>query len=1159
MNHQTHFKNFLNNIIIFIPSVICSYLIFYLLESSLKYIFFSLTFFLIISIYFLIQNKEYVFRYTCPLNISLYIEFMLISVTGSLIILSFFGIKNIYTLFSAAFISFYGLGYFLLRFLRFKILSSKLEFLVLPFWFSISINCILYSILYILNFSSPVIVSFQYLIFMLFLMFVYRKQENESKFEGISIDVDIKKATPLIIIILFFLISIGTTYPNMAQLPGLDIIGHFTSARYIASHNPSFNSPYPWFRFQWASLLLFYDGSEGTFQTTLAYMSVMSILSLYVLTKTYLNDIDERLPILSTIMWGIFSGFGWLHLLSLKLSSEGKYDYIALLSKANNASYLDISYGQGPWIWLWFRPLTLGIMGLFILLYLMKRTDLNLHTSLILLSLSTLSLGLLHFSELVFFIGFLFLLCLIFPHKSFKMKETLISSIIGLFSIIGFSVLYDLVDINVNIPLIYIELLILSLVFSFFAINFKRLFLRKLVLNIDLKHLSRLLIFGFSALWFSLLVYWCSKPNIFMVSLVSSVSGVPLLLYPVLLGVCGMMMFPGAYFLIKKNHQFLILIFVILLTYSIIYGRILTYININYMNAGYWERRIIPITFSASVIISSPFLIKLLDKFYSHKLYQISLLSLIIVSGLTSTVLAVEYRGFIIQNNILTDSELYDIQQLNKLNPESSLLTYSERSRSVSGFTPFARSLESIKAFIWPAKSPELVFNALSSTGRPTVIYLSENDMVKFLKSDSCDGYLGQFFAEVASKIYNKTGTYIFSLPVLSPPVGSSDIVLILPEEKASIFNNIYSVLSIAGYNYTTATIVDVETLSHANTIITPNEDSALKVLKMKDDLGIKIDHLIVINLEGMYGELLNLRNPIDRNVNVISCDIGNLYSFQASSGETVIDYINLFPIISAFEPCEQKMGILANTTKNIIGELASYTFSDEPINSGKVIAFKKVELEGNISISFDSLIIKHNECPNIEVIIDGIVHLFPKNMSTTTAIFDVATLVTNFTEIVPGEGYYLNFDVKDARITLNGVPGSLISFSEKDHQNVLRGDNIILNIKGGQLSLRNPRIYVNGVGRFKSLYTYNDLKKILRTQGDDAQVKGTFTFEGIYGDVFSIANNFDWDGTVESSKNLYAFDEWNSFFQSIPYLLITLPLAIAVYLYDQKQENNIL
>ena len=103
-----------------------------------------------------------------------------------------------------------------------------------------------------------------------------------------------------------------------------------------------------------------------------------------------------------------------------------------VISMAYNASYLDIGVGQSSWLWLWFRPITLGFTILFVLLYLMRREDLTKQKYIIISSLLILTLSQIHFSELVIFIVLLFVLALLFPTVKLRLKETSISILIGL-------------------------------------------------------------------------------------------------------------------------------------------------------------------------------------------------------------------------------------------------------------------------------------------------------------------------------------------------------------------------------------------------------------------------------------------------------------------------------------------------------------------------------------------------------------------------------------------------------------------------------------------------------------------------------------------------------------------------------------------------------
>ena len=114
-----------------------------------------------------------------------------------------------------------------------------------------------------------------------------------------------------------------------------------------------------------------------------------------------------------------------------------------VISMAYNASYLDIGVGQSSWLWLWFRPITLGFTILFVLLYLMRREDLTKQKYIIISSLLILTLSQIHFSELVIFIVLLFVLALLFPTVKLRLKETSISILIGLAASVPLTIGYQ--------------------------------------------------------------------------------------------------------------------------------------------------------------------------------------------------------------------------------------------------------------------------------------------------------------------------------------------------------------------------------------------------------------------------------------------------------------------------------------------------------------------------------------------------------------------------------------------------------------------------------------------------------------------------------------------------------------------------------------------
>jgi len=840
-----------------IPTIVVSYITLWILETPLKYIFAILEFFLIISLYICLKNIKITLRLNTAMDLLKNLDFIIICITFFLFLLSFLGVNNFLTFITAIFISFFGLGYILLRFLNFYSFKSDLEWLVLSFWLSIAINCIIYTLNLIFPFSKQaLIIATQYFIFT-FVFFIFQRKRKSIKCVEYQINIEVNNLLPLAIVIIFIITSIAVTYPNMAQLPGLDIIRHFSSSQLLNSNAKQFNSPYPWFNFQWASLQLFYVGSREVFQTTLAYLSIISILSFYILAKAYLSDIDRRMPVLSTVLWGLFSGFGWLYFLSLKLTAEGHIDYLKLLGMTGDVSYWDVGYGQGPWLWLWFRPITLGMTGLFILLHLLRRTDLNLRTLLPLISISTLTLGLVHLSELVFFLGLLLVLNILFSDGKLRLMDGSISSLVGLFSIVGFSILYFSIGIGVTISNIQlgapIIVVALALLITRLKQNYSRLSLP--TVNFDFIHY---LMMGLTGIWFSTLIYWLSNSENFHVSLVSSVLGVPWLLYPALLGIPGLFAILGVSYIIKNYQYRSVVVFIIILIYASIFGRTLTYINVNYLNIGYWERRIIPITYGAASIIAT---IPLID-FYEviqrkNTAFLGVFLSFLVILGITSTFLSIEYRVHLSEKYTLNDEDLESVNMLNTLNTNKVLLTSTSYSRSLAEFVPSSWLINYYRYPIWSAKYPALPLNILYSMDKPVYLFSREADVHEINQKYSL-GYLATHFLPRFMSNNSPNNVSIILLPEMIAPLSNSQTLLVKPNQQNPSIWYAYDILSQASCNYSTVLIDDLITISKAKTLIAPTEDIALKLIQYKEFFNFTFDKLVILNLDGYRNIALN-------------------------------------------------------------------------------------------------------------------------------------------------------------------------------------------------------------------------------------------------------------------------------------------------------------
>jgi len=1203
------------------------------------------------------------------------------------------------------------------------------------------------------------------------------------------------------------------------------------------------------------------------------------------MVDVYLSDIDDRLPALSTVFWALFSGFGWLYLSLLKLNVNEQFDYLTLLGRASRSSYWDIGYGHGPWIWLWFRPLTMGVTGLFIFLYLLRRDDLNRSNLLILVSFTILSLGMNHFSELFFSVMSLLMLCLTFPNTKLRLKEVLLGSLVGLLLLGVLSFIYSLFGINLVFSMIHLGLLIIVSILTILILHFKIYFSRSHFLNVGMNKYAYYVIVGFAVFWCTTLIYWIANAGSFDISQVSSIQGVPWTLYPALLGVCGLFSFPGIYFLLNYYRKHPVIIFLVIFIFGIIYGRLLTYINVNLVSVNYVERRIIPLTFSASVIIASlsfSKLFKWIKRLKSRDFLTMFLLSSIVVAGLTSTALSIEYQVLITSRTKLTPNELDDIQHLREMDSRSYLLTYSSRSLFVSEYSPFAWIIKNFRYHLWPAESPELVLNALSSTGHSSVIYLTEEDIKQLSDASYSNGYILRHLLKIIPQPYE----HIYYLPTLAPPAEKSNVVLLLPEDASDdTYLYAFDIMSLAGYNYTTAYIYDLQTLNYAHTLVVTSEDIVLKILKFKEALGLPIRRIIVINLDGHYSKLANIIYPlvnisltsahfgkvflyneedshattyildslftpfslkataynnswifrddnmsdawncfagitggsigipklsddphlkafgdnslrievssgnysqwgishvfenalnveeydflsffwygrgdgtkyvvtiyntmpsnyfwyeftdnwigwrkvilpmhasdgyyvlngvklakavkgnatwsdvrridfklsganlniggvfhIDRfgfeksiianltveiygdlqnlellsfngsnyvtiahfkenetvslnnyyltdgipvasvlgehlgglslvkiaeklfkaqiwikmppisshgnlsqayfalnpvfstenassieleeysinlpvsvpvihilsKANVVaSYDTGTFFALKIFHNKTEINYLNFYPIIELLKNGSKELYfVLGNLTKAVVGNLSSYIFKEEDINAGSTMAFREAKMQGNITVTSESLILPVEKAINMTITAnDKIIFMSQDILYLSSIGFSDVILSANFAEVRNGKGYYINIIASNVTLTFKGYSTKLVTYYRNGSFNVISSELVTVRANTAELFARRPVVKVSGKGLFKSSYTYRQLNMLIRALGEDCEINGYFTFEGIYGDVYSIVKCFEYRGRVKLSKPLYGYNEIKSFVEMLPYLFIT-------------------
>jgi len=823
-----------------------------LLESPLKYIFYFFEVALILTVYLSLSGNFKNIRLRTKREVATKLNYALLTISITLLVLTRLGLNSILNLICAIIVSFFLPGYVILRALKFHFSNAWVEWIVLAFVISLPISSLVYTLIL---FFVPMAwrgVTLAAAFLIISLVPIIRTQKSlEIRPPETNIDFDLCRAFTLVIVLAFIIFSIAATYPQMALNPGLDIARHYSDSLRVNIIPDLYFAEEPWFHFQFAIINILSDQSIGIFETSLAYLGLISVLAFYVMANTYLGDVDRRLPTLATMIWSLFSGFGWIYFLREKLAMLDSSKHYDLLVRANDKTYWDIGYGQGPWLWLWFRPLTVGFTLIFVLLYLLKREDISRRNFLFLFSLIVTTLGMVHIPELVLFVAFLFFMALVKPIAELYLAEASLSTSLGALAVIPLQVIYRQFF-GITFRAISFDLIIGLFVIAIMSY----LLIRKphRPFPICRETSMNFLTIGFLLAYLALFATWLSFGDAFSVKYVYEIKSVPWLLYPVLLGIGGLLALPGLALTLKTYQKHPLILFACLFVASIIGGRTLTFFNVNFLNTLYWERRVIPLVYSASAVLASLALVKTRFGFNSKQLEKFAvgiLVAFVVINGFISTSASIE---FWINNNhrwSLTEEENDAIAYLSEADPRTSLLTVTERSRSTMEYVPFGWIIDDYRNQLWPSKYPEIPLSGLSSIGGSAVIYLHERDLGEVTKKFS-ESYIVSHLLNLAPEIYSNAKVKIYDTPRISPPSSNSNVVLVVPKENHEMVRFAYDLLSLGNYNYTTVLASDLNMIKKADMLIFPTEDSALGIINSSSTDGKKI---IVLNIDG-YGQI---------------------------------------------------------------------------------------------------------------------------------------------------------------------------------------------------------------------------------------------------------------------------------------------------------------
>lgn len=792
------------------------------------------------------------------------IDLFLIGISLTILVLNIFNLHfNVANLILSEVVVYFLTGWFGIRLFGLdRKINSSMAIFILSCILSLGISSLIFMAAVATNVApNAIVISGIYLTYAICIKIIKNRKNAENRL--LLTESGTKKFRTYDILLLiwvfaFFSFVISTFYPGLPNIPGSDIVRHVSSANELLQSPNLYTSEYPWFHFPTALLKSMSGVQDWAIQIGTGFLSIILVLSFYVMAKKYLGDIDPRAPILATVFFFIFAGFGWLYFLTQLGQNSTVLDYFGILQSTNSSTYWDVGLGGSTWLWFWFRPLTVGFSAFFCLFYILRASELSKPMFIGLVSFLTVILSQSHISELVMLVGIIFTTCIFVRRSELRLKEGIIALLIGLIcSILISNTNPVLLNSHYLIPQNYTILQLIGVIMvSALVLKLPRLKLRLPSLNIIL--ITTIGVFVYLVLVLS----WLNTVDKSALTKIATALAVPWEFYPVLLGVVGLLAVPSTLVVIRRYSKHPVIIFVILFFFSIFFGRLVTYFNLELGGLGYWERRTVPFVFVAASVLCPFFVLFVLRHPFlksssANKMINTIIISCIVLFGTFSTVLSLQVQNHNIDTISISEPERQLQHSLRNMGSNYTILTANSRASDIVEYLNPGYLIGYYKYQVWPAESPELPLKVMSVLNDKFGIYLNSGDKERIDRYGFGNGYVASHLLEIGKSVDKRhEGLVVF--PKMSPPVDRSDLALVLPNSKSNVVYYAYDFLSTGLFNYTTINLSDVASLNKTKVLIAPTEKVGFELQKLKDEFNLGFHDLIVMNLDG-YGNLSKL------------------------------------------------------------------------------------------------------------------------------------------------------------------------------------------------------------------------------------------------------------------------------------------------------------
>jgi hypothetical protein len=841
----------------------------------------------------------------------------------------------------------------------------------------------------------------------------------------------------LIILCIFLFFIVGwIAYYSSYQLGSTgDMWDHYYTVLRVAkgglfsSTHLSYLNAETWFSFHFLTLFQLTGFPSLNGWMIYAFINFFFILAFYLMVRVIVGENHPQVPIISTVIATLFAGFGWL----VALSGPGA-DWGTSLAIAGNWTYNDIIYSfiYGP------IPQYLSLSVLFVLIYLMFKKDEFSIASAILTVILVAEGLLIHSPEIIFFVLFYYIYLLFAKTENFgRLKRFNISILIGLLTVFIIGLAFPshfYFNMNILLPALF-----LAIALSFLRFRFRNIKLRTPSFSIP-KYVSILVVCLLWVLYIISFFAWNDTKASDIPGILGAVGLKPWYIYPISSGISLLLGLIGLSYLLLSNRAKLAnaKYLVILLLSIFLIGKMMSYVNVNLITAGtYWEKRlygsfmIIPLSIIGAFLIVELFtmlrfkqLIRKVKKPFFALLSGL-IICVIVVNGIGSSVLALDYVSITAQTDPLASCSQAEIQGLDYLRANASagsaVLGLSEATNRL-GFV--FSGLNHLTSPFWfsdfpfqyiDTTNPELFLKMLYSLGI-NYLFATNSDLAVL----SPGGYFSSGLRYYFPVDYNNSEVTIFSVPQLNPPSTESNLTLVLPEymlndtliSSAGIlanrtFNLPIDMLSLSGLDYCLKFSGDGSVFNSRDVILSSDRGWSSEQLSQYVSWVKSGGNLVVLNTDGLgsFADRLSISSKPNSTAiinkatnNVSSVPLSNmsaseLYSqsprlnvianyfdenkrsvplaFSLKEGLGEIFYLNIKPLFDVLSSNNESSWDYFRSMGSLFGllDLQTSAFQNTPADSRwKYIGYDSTlvrdyaQLEGNISVISSSIIIPYKE-----------------------------------------------------------------------------------------------------------------------------------------------------------------------------------------------------